>query len=203
VDSSISIVFPERSSESFSVVSTIYTIGHSTRSIEDFLKVLKKYEIAVLADVRLIPKSRTNPQFSQEALESSLRNAGIEYRHFMGLGGHRRPVENSPNGGWHNESFRGYADYATTREFQQNLQSLIEIAETHTTAIMCAEFVPWKCHRSIIADYLLVRGLYVIDIFDEKHSRKHVLTNFAKVANRIFLIYPSDTPPLDQSSWSF
>jgi len=183
--------------------STIYTIGHSTRSIQDFLRALKKYQIAVLADVRLIPKSRTNPQFSQEALESSLRNAGIEYRHFKGLGGHRRPVENSPNGGWHNESFRGYADYAITTEFQENLRSLIEIAETHTSAIMCAEFVPWKCHRSIIADYLLIRGLEVIDIFDQKQSRKHALTSFAKIENGTSLIYPSDTSRLDQPSWSF
>jgi uncharacterized protein (DUF488 family) len=147
--------------------------------------------------VRLIPRSRANPQFNQEALKAILQSQGIEYHHIKGLGGHRRPVEGSLNTGWNNESFRGYADYAQTQEFETNLQLLMEIAGAKVTTIMCAEIVPWRCHRSIIADYLLVRDWDVVDIIDEGHARRHRLTSFVKIVNGRSLIYPSGMSRLD------
>ncbi len=147
--------------------------------------------------MRLIPRSRANPQFNQEALQTTLQSQGIGYYHIVGLGGLRRPVENSLNTGWNNESFRGYADYAQTGEFETNLRLLIEIAEAMVTTIMCAEIVPWRCHRSIIADYLLVRNWDVVDIIDEGHAKKHRLSSFAKVVNGRSLIYPSGMSRLD------
>jgi uncharacterized protein (DUF488 family) len=158
---------------------------------------VKKYKIAALVDVRLIPRSRANPQYNQEDLQTTLRSQGIEYHHVKGLGGHRQPVENSLNTGWSNESFRGYADYAQTGEFETNFRLLMEVAEVRVTTVMCAEIVPWRCHRSIIADYLLVRGWDVVDIIDEGHARKHRLTSFAKIVNGKSLIYPSGMSRLD------
>jgi uncharacterized protein (DUF488 family) len=159
-----------------------YSIGHSTRKIEDFLKTLSAYEINFLADIRKIPMSARNPQFSRNSLEKTLESNKIQYNHFIGLGGLRQPnKETTENSGWRNSSFRGYADYMLTEEFEKNLQVLINVAEKNHLVFMCAEVLPWKCHRSLLSDALVVRGFEVIEIFDETHSREHVITNWARV----------------------
>jgi len=160
---------------------TISTIGHSTHPIEEFIRMLEIHGIARLVDVRTIPRSRRNPQFDQENLPGSLQAAGIEYRHLPGLGGLRHARKDSMNTGWRNVSFRGYADYMQTPEFTENLNDLVEIATESPTAIMCAEAVPWRCHRSLIADALLARGVPVTEILSAGKSRPHALTAFAKL----------------------
>ncbi|HEX5418988.1 MAG TPA: DUF488 domain-containing protein [Gammaproteobacteria bacterium] len=159
----------------------IYTIGHSTHPIEEFLAMLRHFGIEVLADIRTVPQSRHNPQFGQESLRQSLQGAGLEYVHMKNLGGLRSTTKDSLNTGWRNKSFRGFADYMQTAEFGQGLDELIETAARKTTVIMCAEAVPWRCHRSLVGDALLVRGVEVIDIMGEEKSRPHTLTPFAKV----------------------
>jgi uncharacterized protein (DUF488 family) len=171
------------------VLTVIYTIGHSTRKIEEFMEVLKKYDITALADIRLIPKSRTNPQFNEEALHSSLDSQGIDYIHMRGLGGFRHPNEDSINTGWRNESFRGYADYMLTEQFKSHIIELVGIARSKTAAIMCSEAVPWRCHRRLVADALIVREYEVVDIYDAVHSEEHHLTEFAKVSG-LEITYP-------------
>ena len=160
---------------------TLSTVGHSIHPIEDFIGMLQAHAIRRLLDVRTIPKSRRNPQFSQENLRDSLHAAGIEYRHLPGLGGLRHPRKDSINTGWRNASFRGYADYMQTPEFGENLDQLIAIASVAPTAIMCAEAVPWRCHRSLIADALVARGIEVLDILNTTKSQPHAMTPFAKV----------------------
>jgi uncharacterized protein (DUF488 family) len=160
---------------------TVSTVGHSTHPIEEFVRMLQAYGVRILVDVRTIPRSRRNPQFSRENLPGSLRAAGIEYRHLPGLGGLRHPRKDSMNTGWRNASFRGYADYMQTAEFGENLNQLIELAAEAPTAIMCAEAVPWRCHRSLIADALLARGIPVAEILSATKSQPHVTTPFAKV----------------------
>jgi uncharacterized protein (DUF488 family) len=159
----------------------IHTVGHSTRKIDDFIAILKAYDIGQLVDIRTIPKSRHNPQFNLDNLRASLEAAGIRYRHMPGLGGLRRPQKDSINTGWRNASFRGYADYMQTDVFRQNLEHLIELAAAHPTAIMCAEAVPWRCHRSLVADALLVRGIEVDDILSATRAQPHAITSFARV----------------------
>lgn len=160
---------------------TVFTIGHSNRSIDDFLTILLAHEIKLLVDVRKMPGSAKNPQFNHDELSATLNHAGISYVHLAGLGGLRRPLPDSRNTGWRNRSFQAYADYMSTTDFQQNLDDLIHRAKRHRTAIMCAEAVPWRCHRSLIADALLVRGLLVQDIYTERRTQPHVLTPFARV----------------------
>ena len=160
---------------------TIFTIGHSTLPIEDFLALLAAYGIEQLADVRTVPRSRRNPQFNADALRSSLQTAGIAYVPLGELGGLRKPRADSPNSGWRNESFRGYADYMQTGEFAGGLERLVELAAERRTAIMCAEAVPWRCHRSLVADALAVRGIGVVEILGETSYRDHALTPFARV----------------------
>ncbi len=143
---------------------TVFTIGHSTRSIEEFLGMLQGHGVRRLVDVRTIPRSRHNPQFNRDELSGALHNSRLHYRHMPALGGLRRPRRDSANTAWRNESFRGYADYMQTPDFQQALDLLIELAREEPTAIMCAEAVPWRCHRSLIADALLVRGIEVLEI---------------------------------------
>jgi len=160
----------------------VYTVGHSTRPIEVFIELLKSFEITHLVDVRTIPRSRRNPQFNKESLPEPLGAVSIAYTHIPGLGGLRKPLPDSVNTAWRNESFRGYADYMGTPAFDENLQRLIELIDTEAAvAIMCAEALPWRCHRSLIADALLVRGFQVTDIFDAGKSQPHSLTTFAKV----------------------
>lgn len=160
---------------------TIYTIGHSTRTIEQFIALLKAHDIEELVDVRTIPKSRHNPQFGEEELAASLQEAGIAYKHLALLGGLRRTSKDSVNLGWQNTSFRGFADYMATVEFRIGLDELTALAEKKTVAIMCAEAVPWRCHRSLIADALTVQGWQVLHIQSRKMASPHELTTFLKV----------------------
>src|SRR5436853_7815876 len=143
---------------------TIYTMGHSTRSFEQLVAILRSFDIRAVADVRLIPRSRRHPHFNDEFLAEQLPRHAIAYLPFKSLGGRRRPRKDSPNTGWHNESFRGYADFMQTEAFARALNELMEAArERPTTTTMCAEAVPWRCHRSLISDALLVRGLNVLE----------------------------------------
>lgn len=169
---------------------SIYTVGHSTRSLADFVALLKRYGIGLLADVRTIPRSRHNPQFNADALQSFLPSQGIGYQHLKELGGLRHSRADSPNTGWRNDSFRGFADYMQTPAFEATLLALLELAQQHTVALMCAEAVPWRCHRSLIADALVVRGIDVTDIFDLKHAKPHILNNLARVTGST-IIYPA------------
>jgi uncharacterized protein (DUF488 family) len=177
---------------------TIHTVGHSTRSIEEFVRLLKHYGIEQLVDVRTVPRSRRNPQFNKDELERLMPAAGIDYIHMKDLGGLRHPHKDSPNMGWQNDSFRGYADYMQTSEFTHALSRLIELAGLKPTAIMCAEILPWRCHRSLIADALLVRGIDVIEIMSETESRAHKLPAFAKVDGER-ITYTPDGPDEGQS----
>ncbi len=160
---------------------SVSTIGHSTRSIEDFIGILEAHGIRRLIDVRTVPRSRHNPQFNRENLPASLQAAGISYRHMPGLGGLRRPKPDSSNTAWRNASFRGFADYMQTPVFQESLEALISLAREEPVAIMCAEAVPWRCHRSLIADALVARGIGVREILSAASARPHTLTPFAKV----------------------
>jgi uncharacterized protein (DUF488 family) len=170
---------------------TVFTIGHSTRTIEEFLSMLQAHGVERLVDVRTIPKSRRVPQFNSDALAASLREQGIEYAHLATLGGLRYAKKDSVNTGWRNASFRGYADYMATEEFHEGLNRLLELARTKRTAIMCAEAVPWRCHRSLIGDALLARGVHVDDIMSASSVRPHEMTSFAKVEG-LDIVYPED-----------
>jgi hypothetical protein len=177
---------------------TVSTIGHSTHPIEEFICILKAHAIARLVDVRTIPKSRHNPQFNRDSLAASLQAAGIQYRHLPGLGGLRHPRKDSMNTGWRNASFRGYADYMQTPEFAENLRHLMELASEVATAIMCAEAVPWRCHRSLIADTLTARGIPVLEILSAAKSQPHAMTPFAKVeGQRVTYPAPAKASSLD------
>lgn len=159
----------------------IKTIGHSTRTIDEFIHLLQLHEITLVVDVRSIPRSRHNPQFNKDNLSAYLKNVNIGYVHMMELGGLRHPSKNSLNRAWRNASFRGYADYMQTPQFQQAIEKLISLSQKDKIAIMCAEAVPWRCHRSLIADALLIRGISCEDIISDGHSHIHSLTSFAKV----------------------
>ena len=161
---------------------TVWTVGHSTRPVDDFIALLQAQGIRRLVDVRTIPRSRHNPQFNQDQLAVSLNLAGIEYVHMPPLGGLRHARRDSINTAWRNASFRGYADYMQTPEFDAALGELIRLARGRRTAIMCAEAVPWRCHRSLIADALVVRGLQVDEITGGNRTRPHTLTPWACVA---------------------
>ena len=167
----------------------IFTIGHSTRPIDEFIGMLKYFHVRKLIDVRTIPKSRFNPQYNQEDLLKSLANEKIDYRHMTGLGGLRHAKKDSINPGWRNASFRGYADYMQTEEFENSIQELIKEAHKKTVAIMCAEAVPWRCHRSLIADALIVHGLEVKDIMGADKESLHKINPMAKISNNK-LYYP-------------
>lgn len=160
---------------------TLYTIGHSTREIDEFVTILKHYGIKQLVDVRSIPMSRYTPQFNHDRIDKSLSEHDISYTQLKLLGGRRSTRKDSPNTAWRNKSFRGYADYMQTDDFATGIDNLIKLAEQEPTAIMCAEAVPWRCHRSMIGDAMLVRGYDVIDIFDERTAKDETLTSFAKV----------------------
>jgi len=169
----------------------VCTIGHSNRRIEDFIALLRQNGVACLIDIRTVPKSRHNPQFGQDQLSASLAEAGIEYLYLRGLGGLRRARKDSPNSGWRNLSFRGYADYMQTGEFAQNVDEVVELGRSKCCALMCAEAVPWRCHRSLVADALLVRGVRVDDIIDARQRRPHKLTPFAHV-DGLQITYPPE-----------
>lgn len=169
----------------------VRTIGHSNRPIEEFIDLLRRHEVECVLDIRTVPKSRHNPQFAQDALPASLAQAGIGYRHIAALGGLRRPRPDTPNGGWRNTSFRGYADYMQTPEFAENVDAVAELAEHTRVALMCAEAVPWRCHRSLVADALLARGVPVEHIIGPGKRRPHKLTPFAHVEG-LAITYPPE-----------
>jgi len=159
----------------------LWTIGHSTRTIEEFLGLLQHHRIRQVVDVRAIPFSGRNPQFNQEALEASLRDIGIAYRHMANLGGRRKGQKVSGNSGWRNASFRAYADYMQTPPFRLAVESLMDYAQQTPTVIMCAEAVPWRCHRSLIADALVARGWTVLEIIGTDVPKPHQLAAWARI----------------------
>src|SRR5712664_928510 len=166
------------------LISRIWTIGHSTRQIDIFLSLLGENGIKAVADVRMFPGSKRYPQFGREALAKSLSERRIHYEHFPELGGRRKAKPDSKNTAWRNESFRGYADYMETEEFRNGITRLVDLAqESGPTAIMCAEAVWWRCHRSLISDYLKARGVEVIHIFDAKKNEPHPFTSAATIVN--------------------
>lgn len=160
---------------------TIFTIGHSTLPIEEFIRLLQEFGIEVVADIRTVPKSRHNPQFNQDELRQSLQKEQIGYLHLKALGGLRHASKTSINTAWKNLSFRGFADYMQTEDFHQGLEQLMQLAAEKTVVIMCAEALPWRCHRSLIADALTIRNYSVIEILGKGSSRPHRLTPWAKV----------------------
>lgn len=172
----------------------IFSTGHSNRNLKDFIELLQAQSIEVLADVRTVPKSRTNPQFNQDTLPQSLEPAAIRYAHFPELGGWRgSKLEHSPNAGWRTTAFKNYADYMLSEHFQTGLQRLITTALERRTALMCAEALPWRCHRTLISDALTVRGFRVMHIIGKTNMYKHCLTSWAVVTG-VSITYP---PPHD------
>lgn len=173
-------------------MSTIWTIGHSNRSIDDFLDLLSGEDIELIADIRRFPASRAHPHFNAEALTESLARRSIGYQHFAGLGGRRNTrLADSPNTAWRVDSFNRYADFMTTSEFSAALDELISLAAKRRTAIMCSEAVPWRCHRRLVADALIVRGWEIRDIIGKGPAKPHAITPFAHVAAGQ-LTYPAE-----------
>lgn len=182
----------------------VLTIGHSTHTIEEFIRLLQANAVTLVVDVRTVPRSRHNPQFNRDTLPASLKTAGIGYVHMAELGGLRHTTRDSLNTGWRNASFRGYADYMQTPEFQHAIEQLIQLANLDRIAVMCAEALPWRCHRSLIEDALFVRGIRSEDIMSTARRQIHVLTPFAKVQGAR-ITYPAETsitqlPPPMQST---
>jgi uncharacterized protein (DUF488 family) len=172
---------------------TIWTIGHSNREFEAFLRLLEAASIDLVADVRRFNGSKRHPQFGRDQFEPALARAGIGYRHFEGLGGRRgRSREGSPNQGWRVDSFNAFADHMDSTEFQADLSDLIVLAESNRVALMCSEAVPWRCHRRLIADALTVRGWHVFDLIGPGPPKIHALTSFARVVEGR-ITYPADT----------
>jgi uncharacterized protein (DUF488 family) len=169
----------------------VVTIGHSTRPAKEFIQLLKAHQVKRLVDVRTVPRSRHNPQFNRSQLSPALHSARLHYRYMPGLGGFRPARRDSLNTGWHNASFRGFADYMQTPEFRKNLDDLIKLAKSERIAIMCAEAVPWRCHRSLIADALSARGIEVREIISAIRTRPHTLTPWARV-NGTQVTYPAE-----------
>ncbi|TXH36461.1 MAG: DUF488 domain-containing protein [Rhodospirillaceae bacterium] len=177
--------------EAYWPAGAIFTVGHSTLPIEHFIALLTIYGIEQLMDIRTVPRSRHNPQFNSNELAGSLATARIGYVPMPALGGLRHAQKDSPNTGWRNKSFRGYADYMQTAAFREALETLIRMSRQKRTAIMCAEAVPWRCHRSLVADALDLRGVPVVEILSETNYRMHQLTPFARVEGTS-ITYPPD-----------
>lgn len=175
----------------------VFTIGHSTRPIEEFIGLLRANGVERLIDIRTIPKSRHNPQFNSDALARALKSAGIDYVHLKELGGLRHARPDSPNMAWRNASFRGYADYMQTEDFQKALERAIRLTDERPAALMCAEAVPWRCHRSLVADALVARGIEALEIVGHSAPKPHKLTPFARVAG------PQVTYPAEESGELF
>lgn len=176
-----------------SPVGTIFTVGHSTRSVEDFIALLHAHGVDALVDIRSVPRSRHNPQFNADALPRALATAGIDYVPMKALGGLRHTTKASVNGAWRNASFRGYADYMQTPDFARALTELMVLARGRRLALMCAEAVPWRCHRSLLADALAVRGVPVVELLSATSARPHTLTPFAHV-DGVQVTYPAPAP---------
>lgn len=176
------------------MTTTVYTIGHSTHSIDEFVTMLLAHDVVCVVDVRTVPGSRHNPQFGQEELSKSLHNRDLEYLWMKQLGGLRHTTKASTNLAWRNASFRGYADYMQTCEFDAAVDELVALAAKRTVAIMCAEAVPWRCHRSLIGDALIARKIKVVDIMSQTSAKPHELTSFARVdGTRVSYPATSDT----------
>jgi uncharacterized protein (DUF488 family) len=171
----------------------VLTVGHSTRTLDTFIQLLQAHVVKRVLDVRTVPRSRRNPQFNRETLPDSLSQVKIRYTHLAELGGLRHPRPDSPNTGWRNSSFRGFADYMQTPEFAAGLATLMKFASRAQVAVMCAEAVPWRCHRSLIADALWVRGVRVEHITSRTGHQEHRLTPFAR-AEGTRITYPPETP---------
>ena len=174
----------------------IFTIGHSTRPLKDFIAMLKRHGVERLIDVRTVPRSIHNPQYNREWLPPALAQAGISYSHMPALGGLRHARKDSTNTAWRNASFRGYSDYMQTEDFEHALEELIGVAGRERVAIMCAEALPWRCHRSLIADALTARGIEVEHIMNAEKAKPHSLTSFAKVEGKR-VTYPGEQPALE------
>lgn len=176
------------------VMNRVYSIGHSTRSADELIALLREHAVARLADIRRHPGSRRYPQFSRDALAAALAATGIDYVHLESLGGRRRPLPGSPNAVWRNQPFRGYADHMATAEFRRGIETLLESGKT--TAVMCAEAVPWRCHRNLLADELVRRGIEVVHILAPGSVQRHVMNPAARDAGG-HLVYPdTDQRPL-------
>jgi uncharacterized protein (DUF488 family) len=176
---------------------TLWTVGHATRALSELLGLLAEHGIERLVDVRTIPRSRHNPQFNRDTFPEALAAAGVAYVHMAGLGGLRRARPDSTNTGWRNAGFRGFADHMETAEFEQSLTALVRLAVERPTAIMCAETVPWRCHRSLIADALTARDVRVVHVLGPRHASEHVLTAWARVDGaHVSYAAPDSTPKL-------
>jgi uncharacterized protein (DUF488 family) len=175
---------------------TVLTIGHSTRTLEEFVQLLEVYGVTLLVDVRSVPRSRHNPQFNKEALPDTLKHYGIRYLHMPEIGGLRHPKHNSVNTAWKNSGFRGYADYMQTQEFTDNLLKIIALARESRLALMCAEALPWRCHRNLISDALVVRHVKVEHIISKNSVIKHELNELARVEGTkiTYPLYTKETP---------
>lgn len=175
---------------------SILTIGHSTRTLDEFIDLLKTYGATVVVDVRSVPRSRHNPQFAKEILPNALKLAGVKYIHMPNIGGLRRPKPDSINTAWRNKSFRGYADYMQTKEFTENLLNLIALAKENRLVVMCAEALPWRCHRSLIADALLVRNVKVEHILTKDNIVQHRLSEWAHIEGTkiTYPLFTKETP---------
>ena len=178
----------------------VLTVGHSTRPLADFIALLTSHSVARLIDVRTVPRSRHNPQFDRETLPAALAVNRIGYEHVAGLGGFRRTHPGSLNTGWRNVSLRGFADYMQTPEFSDNLAGLIDEAMRERIVLMCAEAVPWRCHRSLIADALMVHGIRVEEIINGTRRQVHALTPFARVSGTVITYPPEASPSQSDSS---
>jgi uncharacterized protein (DUF488 family) len=169
----------------------VLTIGHSTRTLDEFIRLLQAHGVSRVIDVRTVPRSRHNPQFNKSSLPRELKKVGLRYVHLPGLGGLRHAKRDSPNAGWRNASFRGFADYMQTPEFEENLKELVGLAAEERVALMCAEAVPWRCHRSLIADALLVQRIRTEHIMSVTRRQVHTLTPFAEVRGTS-ITYPAE-----------
>jgi uncharacterized protein (DUF488 family) len=181
-------------SDSLPSPATVFTVGHSNRERDEFRQLLKAHGVTWVLDVRKMPRSRSNPQFNIETLPSALQTAGIGYTHLPGLGGLRRPRPDSRNGGWQNRSFQAYADYMLTPDFSGSLQEVLDRARAEVVVLMCAEAVPWRCHRSLIADALVVRAIPVQHILSPTRLQPHLLRDWARVEG-LQITYPPAPPP--------
>lgn len=180
---------PIRNMEITQQAPVVMSIGHSKRTIDEFIHLLQLYAVTLVVDVRRIPRSKHNPQFNKDELPAFLKTTGIGYIHMRELGGLRHTSRNSQNMAWRNVSFRGYADYMQTPQFQEAIEKLVLLARKDQTALMCAEAVPWRCHRTLIEDALLIRGIPCEDIISPARHYAHSLTSFAEV-NGTHIIYP-------------
>ena len=176
--------------------SAIFTIGHSTRTLDEFVELMEAFKVNLLIDVRSVPRSRHNPQFNKETFPEVLKPLDIKYVHMPEIGGLRRPKRDSVNTAWRNKTFRGYADYMQTKEFTAQLLKIVAYARENRLALMCAEALPWRCHRSLIADALLVRNIKVEHIISRDSSISHKLTEWAKVEGTkiTYPLYSKETP---------